>query len=446
MITLNRKMNVMVIHAIDQFAQSRPTTLRNLWALEKYCDGARFYYHYFEDAISDALRSIPFDVVILDTTFLCMRWARPRSFFDGVKAKYSWLAASNAIILAFPQDDYDHAHILDDWLAEYGVTKVYSACPKYGDILYPRMWKAGRVRHILTGYIDDDDISTYASLQKPFEARSRDVGYRVRRLPPNFGTFGLLKSEFGRVFSRRASSRYIVDISDDPMDTIVGEDWPAFLGDCRFALGCESGSSILDARGEIRDAVEAAIALDPSAPAEQIIQANSSIETASQEFSVPSPRLFEIAMAGCCPILLEGDYLGLIRPEEHYIPVRRDFSNIDAAIARMDDVGTAKAIAARYRDAILENESLRYKNWTKTVYDEITLEMLGGREIGLLANWEFHAAIETHRSLLRAEYRKFHLPQVESYKAELRRLQQAANNSLYGRCRSFVRGLVTSIQ
>ena len=443
---MKRKLNIMVIHAIDQLAQSRPTTLRNLWAFEKHCDNARFYYHYFEDAISAALCSIPFDVVILDTTFLCMRWARPRSYFNDVKAKYYWLAGSNAVILAFPQDDYDHAHILDDWLADYGVAKVYSACPKYGDILYPRMWKAGRVGHILTGYIDDDDISIYASLQKSFEARGKDVGYRVRRLPPNFGAYGLLKSEFGRVFRRQASSRYIVDISDDPKDTIVGESWPAFLGDCRFALGCESGSGILDVRGEIKDAVDAAIAQDPSPSAEQIVQAISSTEVASREFSAPSPRLFEIALAGCCPILLEGDYLGLIRPEEHYISVKRDFSNIDTAVARMIDVDAAKTIATRYRDAILANESLRYRSWAKRVYDEIAEEMLGGKEVGLLTDWEFHAAIESHRSFLRAEYRKYHLPQVESYKAELQRLQKATNNSLYGRCMSFVGRRVGSIQ
>jgi hypothetical protein len=442
----------MVIHAIDQITQSRPTTLRNLWALEKYCDQARFYYHYFEDVISASLRSIPFDVIILDTTFLCLRWARPRSYFDDVKAKYSWIAASSAVVLAFPQDDYDHAHVLDDWLADYGVAKVYSVCPKYRDVLYPRMWKAGRVGLILTGYIDDDDIGIYASLQRPFEARGKDVGYRVRRLPPNFGAFGLLKSEFGRVFRAQASSRYIVDISDDPKDTLVGESWPAFLGDCRFALGCESGSGILDVRGEVRDAVDAAIAQDPSASTEEIAKAISSTEAASREFAAVSPRLFEIALAGCCPILLEGDYLGLIRPEEHYIAVKRDFSDIDTAIARMCDVDAAKAIATRYRRTILANESHRYRSLTKIIYHELA-EMLRGKETRLLADWEFHTAIESHRSFLRAEYRKYHLPQVESCTAELERLQQELERlqqvlatTLDVRCKSLIKRLVGSVQ
>jgi hypothetical protein len=430
---LTPRLNIMVIHAIDRFERSRPTTLRNFWALAKYCDEARFYYHYFDDAISTSLRSIPFDVIILDTTFLCLRWARPRSFFDNVKEQYSWLSSTDAILLAFPQDDYDHAHILDDWLADYGVDKVYSVCQKqFHDLIYPRMSREDRVGFILTGYIDDDDVAIYASLQKPFETRSRDVGYRVRRLPPNFGTFGMLKSEFGRIFSERSSGGYVVDISDDSKDTIIGEEWPSFLGDCRFALGCESGSSIVDVRGEIRDAMEAALSGNPTATPMQIIQASAPVEATSREFSVPSPRLFEIALAGCCPILLEGDYLGLIRPEEHYISVKRDFSDIDVAIARMSDLESSNAIAARYRDAILGNDSLRYKNWAKRIFSDIADLLRDRKGNGQFTNWQFQAAVESQRSFLRSEHRNYYLSQLESCRTELHRSRPSKLSRFFG--------------
>ena len=51
-----------------------------------------------------------------------------------------------------------------------------------------------------------------------------------------------------------------------------------------------------------------------------------------------SPRVLESALAGSCPVMIEGDYNGYIRPEEHYIPVRRDLSGLNEVIKRLIDL------------------------------------------------------------------------------------------------------------
>ena len=111
--------------------------------------------------------------------------------------------------------------------------------------------------------------------RRPFGERTIDVGYRVRRLPANFGWFGLLKSEFGRAFlSASEGSGLIVDISDSPQSVIFGEGWLRFLGSCRYALACEGGSnSLRDRTGSIRDDVEAFVTMHPEADYDTIANA-----------------------------------------------------------------------------------------------------------------------------------------------------------------------------
>ena len=124
--------------------KERLTSLKHLFSLQRYSTNCRFLFHYIEDPISDALRSIPFDAVILDATFLCWRWVRPRQLFLDVKAKYAFLLETGAVIVALPQDDYDHSDVLDEWLTELGISILFSVYWKHFETLYPLALIASR--------------------------------------------------------------------------------------------------------------------------------------------------------------------------------------------------------------------------------------------------------------------------------------------------------------
>ena len=47
--------------------------------------------------------------------------------FDEFRDGCSWLAGLDVPKVALPQDDYDHAELLDEWLAELRVTDVLCA-------------------------------------------------------------------------------------------------------------------------------------------------------------------------------------------------------------------------------------------------------------------------------------------------------------------------------
>src|SRR5262249_39285864 len=66
-----------------------------------------------------------------------------------------------------------------------------------------------------------------------------------------------------------------------------------------------------------------------------------------------SPRVFEASALGCTLVQHEGLYGGILRADEHYIGVRRDYSNIADVIDRVKDRGFCREMAKRsHRDLI----------------------------------------------------------------------------------------------
>jgi hypothetical protein len=60
---------------------------------------------------------------------------------------------------------------------------------------------------------------------------------------------------------------------------------------------------------------------------------------------IMSGRHVEAAGTGTVQILFEGDYDGYFKPDQHYIPLRKDFRNADDAIAKFKDRGIRSTIA-----------------------------------------------------------------------------------------------------
>jgi hypothetical protein len=59
-----------------------------------------------------------------------------------------------------------------------------------------------------------------------------------------------------------------------------------------------------------------------------------------------SGRNVEAAGTGTAQVLLEGKYDGIFVADEHYIPLKKDFSNADEAVAKFRDPGFRGRIAA----------------------------------------------------------------------------------------------------
>jgi hypothetical protein len=374
-----------IFHALGDFTAARRTSILHATFLERYLPRHTYVYHDLRAPVTGALKKIRFDVVIFDVTFLCYRWVRPRAIFDEIFEKYSFLAKLDAVRAAFPQDEYDHSAILDEWLDAYRVDLVYAVVWDAWSELFPRVSRHSEIRRALTGYVDDDDVRRMSAFCLPFEDREVDVGYRARKLPANFGRHGLLKSTLGDRFAGLAKDRGLkLDVSTRPEDVFLGDDWLKFLGRSKFTLGCEGGSSLIDPRGEIRDRVEAYLRDRPEASFEEVEAACFRGLDRPKPLAAISPRTFEVAAARSGQILVEAPYLGVLRPREHYLPLKPDLSNVSEALDAMSDVPRMKSMIDACWDALIAPDTWRYSTHASEVMRDLerTLEKKGLRPHG----------------------------------------------------------------
>ena len=74
-----------------------------------------------------------------------------------------------------------------------------------------------------------------------------------------------------------------------------------------------------------------------------------------------SSRHFEPIGTKTCQLLLEGNYNGILKADEHYIAIRKDLTNIDDAIERFRDAGHRTRIAERAYDFVMAEHTYRHR-------------------------------------------------------------------------------------
>src|SRR6185436_12342219 len=178
---------------------------------------------------------------------------------------FDWLAGVDALKIAFPQDEYNHAHVLDDWLADLGIDVVFSVFgAEHRELLYPRLGATARFEKCLTGYVDEVHATRNAAVVLPHDRRGLDLAYRAQALTPRFGRLGQLKHTVAEAVAPAARAAGLrVDVSTDPRDAVLGDRWFAFVASARAMLGSESGGSAVDRRGELVAAERSMLAENP---------------------------------------------------------------------------------------------------------------------------------------------------------------------------------------
>ena len=135
------------------------------------------------------------------------------------------------------------------------------------------------------------------------------------------------------------------------------EQWNSFLNQCKGIMGAESGTYFLEKDDRTRRAVIAFLAEEPRATFDQVY------DRFFKSFADPvsgkaiSSRHFEPIGTQTCQLLLEGSYNGILKADEHYISVKKDFSNIEEAVRRFKDEGYRAAMVRRTHEYVLDEHT-----------------------------------------------------------------------------------------
>ena len=331
------------INAFPQFSRFDYFILSNLGDLPEALDLSRFdalVFHYSLIACYDNYISPTARKRIRD--------------FQGFKA-------------AFVQDDY---RWIDDTVNALAYFRIHALFPLAGPEIMDAVYSPARLRGVrretvLAGYVPAGLLERTV---KPLRERSVDVVYRARALPAWVGSHGLQKWQIAERFAKDAPNYGLrVDLSCREGDRLFGEQWIEFLGGSRATLGTESGASVCDFTGDIQRKVERHLQQYPDEDFDTLRDLYFKDSDGKVMMNVISPRCFEAAALRTLLILYEGEYSGVLTPWRHYVPLKRDHSNMGEVAAILGDPVRAQEIVDRAYEEIASNEAYSYAAMVRLV-------------------------------------------------------------------------------
>jgi len=139
-------------------------------------------------------------------------------------------------------------------------------------------------------------------------------------------------------------------------------EWAAFLNTSKGTIGAESGTYYLNDRGRLLAAArEYNLHQHPEASFEEIFEKFYRGHPREVSGKSISSRHFEPIGTKTCQLLLEGEYNGVLTPDEHYISVRKDRSNIEDAVRRFKDPEYRQTIVERAYEHVMANHTYAHR-------------------------------------------------------------------------------------
>ncbi|MBF0502199.1 MAG: hypothetical protein HQM09_18810 [Candidatus Riflebacteria bacterium] len=373
----SQRPNILVVYVWGG-AVPRPTFREHLYSFQRYADANVAMLNLAWGGVPDFLRQVQWDIVIFHTSFMTpeLRQVKPwdgRENFKRAVRRAEAFRTMPALKVILPQDEFYYSGLTVKFIRDFDIRHVFSVAP-------PSCWSQiyngtdfGKVffHRVLTGFIDEEKARQQADWFSPGHQRNIDIGYRC--LPSTYfwyGRHGLLKLRIAEVIKKHASPLGLkLDISTALADVINGDPWYDFLGSCRYSIGAESGTSLIDFDGQIAHRCQEYVARNPGASFEEVEKTCFPGMDGTCKLVAIGPRHLESCMTGTTQILVEGEYGGILKPGRHYLELRRDFSNVDEVLMQVSDESLRRELMENVRRDIIDSGQYTYRRFTEGILE-----------------------------------------------------------------------------
>jgi len=282
------------------------------------------------------------------------------------------IAEFNGLKVLFIQDEYDHTHRAWHWIKALGIQLVFTVVPQRAiEQVYPsREFPGTRFVSTLTGYVPDE-LTLNRDATAPSQ-RSLIVGYRGRPLPIRYGKLGVEKAEIGKIVKTYCDANGISnDIAWSEKSRIYGPRWYEFMGSCRSMLGSESGSNVFDWDGTLVERIDQFRMSNPGTDDGEVYEKFVRAQEIDGIMNQVSPRVFEAIASRTVLVLFEGDYSGVVKAGQHFIPVKKDGSNLAEVVRLLQDGAYVDAMVGRAYQDVIATGMYSYQSFVRLVDEEI---------------------------------------------------------------------------
>ncbi len=377
-----KELNTLILY--DENSTHVNTIEEHLLSFKKYSKNTVFYlpatgtYPLENLDPADVYNLDLFDVIIIHYSVRLSLRDHLNSDLIDILAQYS------GIKVLFIQDEYDTPEIARQWIERLNIDLVYT-CVRAEDIeyVYPKYrFQTTEFLQTLTGYIPENIASNY---QIPdIDKRNLRIGYRGRKLPLIYGSLGNEKYEIGLKVKEYAEKKGIpVDIEVDDSKRIYGDGWYSFLGSARATLGTESGSNVFDNDGSIADEINFMLSENPEVTFDEVFTSILAKHEKRITMNQISPKIFESILFRTALVLFEGEYSGVVQPEIHYIPLKKDFSNIDSVFEKLENLEYLEHITDRAYSDVIDSGLYSYQSFVEGVDADLDSRTLRKKEYDL---------------------------------------------------------------
>lgn len=359
-------MNILVLY--DETQTFTATVYEHLDSFTRWSGSRVFFAHH------DARGNNTVDLHLFDAVVLHYSIRLPFDQISELMAQS--LIAYSGLKAVFIQDEYDHTRRAWYWIKRLGIRLVFSSVPdqSMARIYPPAEFPGVRFVSNLTGYAPAA-LATVGRNVPPSQ-RPLKIGYRGRALPVRYGALGREKIEIGQLVRTYCEARGVAhDIEWHEANRLYGDKWYEFIASCRAVLGTESGSNVFDWDGSLESQIHAYKADHPRADERQIYEAIVAPKEMPGVMNQVSPRIFEAIACRTALVLFEGLYSGIVEPDVHFIPLRKDGSNLDDVMTRLRDGPAVDAMVERAFDDVLGSGRYSHESFMRMVATEIKLAL-----------------------------------------------------------------------
>ena len=361
-----KKERILIVYAASQTYTA--TVFEHLDAFRKYSEHEYSYINK-DDFNKNTLDLSLYDGVMVHYSVRIAFGQLDRYAIDKLQ-KYAGLK------ILFIQDEYNNTLLSKKTIGAIGFNLVYSVVPKCSiEKIYPsNEFPYTKFISCLTGYVPDI-LGREEAVYNKTSARDLTVAYRGRSLPLWYGKLGKEKLEIGIKVKEFCRLKGIFcDIEWEESARIYGEDWYKFISSAKSMLGSESGSNVFDWHGSLQHEIENYRKKNLTASESDIYSRFIEKLEIDGLMNQLSPRIFEMAAARTVMVLLEGKYSEVLTPNVHYLPLKKDFSNLDGIFKILSDNQAVDDMTERTFRDIIKSGRYSYRNFIKSVDSELNAE------------------------------------------------------------------------
>jgi hypothetical protein len=191
-------------------------------------------------------------------------------------------------------------------------------------------------------------------------SRPIDIGFIGDRYSYAIGD--VERTELAEYFSQNSlRQRLSTDIRIGRKLRIPRHQYVEFLNSIRGTIGAESGTYYLEKTDRTQKEVEAFLSRCPEATFEQVYERFFKHYPKPVNGKAISSRHFEAAGTKTCQILLQGHYNGILEPNTHYIPLKKDYSNVDDVLEAFADQDFVRKMVEETYEYVMDGHTHRQR-------------------------------------------------------------------------------------